>query len=780
MKTIFLLLAVIGLATTHVCAQTNFQWNGSISSNWFDAQNWDQLNVPTSNDNVIIATGTFTPILTNDVTVHNIEIQNGASLDAAGFIVDVNGNWNNQGNFIAGSGTVIFSGISNQQISGNTKFYQLIINNEAGVANSSGCDSIEYLLNIQYGFFETNDSLYFLSSLNKTASLGSMEYGNIYGQITFQRHIDNSIGGWRFLSFPIQSGSLNQLEDDILTSGFPGSTLPTETFVSVYYYDETDTGDAYYGYEVPISIDDTLNAGQGFMIYLDPNNLVSKVDFRGYPVIGSVDVPLTYTLSDTISDGWNLVGNPYPSAFDWDHASIYKQNLDEAIYVWDPVNAIYTSYINGIGTNGGSNIIASGQSFYVKTNASNPKLLLDENSKVTEDSTYFKTTESTEILKLKMQNSYGADETVITINPDASTTFDKQYDALKMFSMDYYKPAIYTMDENQEYYSIHASSNTELHMPVYVYTAISENHVIEISGVETFDAYSCIFLEDLHTGISYNLREVNTINVFISDTNTSARFLIKLGAPVYVAANDVKCYNENNGEIQIAKNGEELMDISIFDMYGSLLHQTNNVYQIAEFDGLYPGIYAVAISSNLCGSQVDTLQIFEPNEITVDFEILHDTIKLINGIAEITPTNNSVNATNYLWNFGNGITSSVANPNGYYTVSGTYEITLTASQNSQCYETMNKTVVVAEASANTSGLDDEQQNEITFYTSDNSLIINSPTIGTVSIYNMNGSLIATYQLISGLQTIPLILSADIYLVHIVSKENLLTGKISVY
>ncbi len=54
--------------------------------------------------------------------------------------------------------------------------------------------------------------------------------------------------------------------------------------------------------------------------------------------------------------GWNLVGNPYPSPIDWDAASGWtKTNVDNATYR-HVNNATWASYVGGVGTNGGSQI----------------------------------------------------------------------------------------------------------------------------------------------------------------------------------------------------------------------------------------------------------------------------------------------------------------------------------------------------------------------------------------------------------------------------------------
>jgi PKD repeat protein len=51
-------------------------------------------------------------------------------------------------------------------------------------------------------------------------------------------------------------------------------------------------------------------------------------------------------------------------------------------------------------------------------------------------------------------------------------------------------------------------------------------------------------------------------------------------------------------------------------------------------------------------------------------------------------SNNSTNATSYLWNFGNGVTSTLPNPNYTYVNAGNYTVTLIATNASGCSDTL--------------------------------------------------------------------------------------------
>lgn len=85
-----------------------------------------------------------------------------------------------------------------------------------------------------------------------------------------------------------------------------------------------------------------------------------------------------------------------------------------------------------------------------------------------------------------------------------------------------------------------------------------------------------------------------------------------------------------------------------------------------------PGIYNVTlIASNAAG--VDTL-VFE-NYITIRQTPVADFTSIVNNL-NVNFTNNSTNGDTYLWNFGDGNTSTIANPNHTYNIAGNYNVIL--------------------------------------------------------------------------------------------------------
>lgn len=105
---------------------------------------------------------------------------------------------------------------------------------------------------------------------------------------------------------------------------------------------------------------------------------------------------LETTLSASISvEGFTLVGNPYASSIDWDSYStslpnttgIYAPGISPFIYILMPNGNynIYQANSGGVSSGGiaNSNVVPSGQGFFVVATGSNPSITFNESAKLT-------------------------------------------------------------------------------------------------------------------------------------------------------------------------------------------------------------------------------------------------------------------------------------------------------------------------------------------------------------------------------------------------------------
>ena len=134
------------------------------------------------------------------------------------------------------------------------------------------------------------------------------------------------------------------------------------------------------------------------------------------------------------------------------------------------------------------------------------------------------------------------------------------------------------------------------------------------------------------------------------------------------------------------------------------------------------------------------------------------------------------NTLNYSWNFGDGITSSIANPSHTYTTSGTYTITLIAS-NCIFSHTITKTIQVGALSINENAVGNFE-----FYpnptTNQITIKVDNQLLGSVyTIYDTIGKSVLNGKISSELNVIDLgNLSNGVYIIEVASEGNYFKNK----
>jgi hypothetical protein len=155
-----------------------------------------------------------------------------------------------------------------------------------------------------------------------------------------------------------------------------------------------------------------LPVGNGFFYFYRGNNSAKATALPGNVVLtasghlnqGSVTVKswlypinstsfadansLSYTSTSAVK-GFNLVGNPYASSINWNTAfdgtnGINVSNVSPVIYIYNPFLKTYATYdaSTGISKDGGSNVLASGQGFFVLATNTGAKLTFNESAKI--------------------------------------------------------------------------------------------------------------------------------------------------------------------------------------------------------------------------------------------------------------------------------------------------------------------------------------------------------------------------------------------------------------
>ncbi len=384
----------------------------------------------------------------------------------------------------------------------------MTINNSAGgtVTLSGGPVDIYSSLNLTKGNLVISASptvLTLKSTATQTANVTAIASGySITGNVSVERYITGGTStyrGYRLLSSPVYAGtvssnnvySINYLKNSIYLTGTSASGGLDNTVAAnptMYLYREnlaplytTFLNSNFKGINNINSaptylMDDTsypsinIPVGNGYLCFFRGNRATNT--FAQETVTSYVPQSATLSTSGTLNQGqiavkdwftpsvatlsyttaspvairgYNLVGNPYACAIDWETfqtttttTGIYGTNVGTSIYVLDPISHNYGVYMKGsagVGTNHASNIIVSGQGFFVTALSASAQLIFNESAKTNTQVTgsqllFAKKTDALAInkyLRLQMvMDSVDYDDIMIRFN---DTLKDQEYAA---------------------------------------------------------------------------------------------------------------------------------------------------------------------------------------------------------------------------------------------------------------------------------------------------------------------------------------------------------------
>jgi hypothetical protein len=646
-------------------------WTGTSSSDWNTASNWCG-GVPIVSSNVSIVSGTpFSPSLSNASNCNNISIGAGAFLNLNNNILNVYGALSGAGfitgsssssvNFAAGAGS---GGTLNmdQSVPGATNTLIDLSLNRAGSSVTLGnVLNLTGTVGISSGTLNTGGNLVLVSNAAGTARVGSLAAGaDVSGNVTMQRYIPGGTDGWMFIASPVTGATLLSWDDDFITGGFPGSFYPPSPNPSIVTYNEGLPGIYDDGYVAPGSINDAIVGKKGYWAYIMATPLT--LDVTGPLIKNNQAFSITYTddvAQPASEDGWNLVANPYPSTIDWDAPGWTKTNINDAIYMYSPTLEQYTSYVGGIGTNGGSNLIASSQAFLVQAASSGAVLSLTEAVKDATDGLFIRAphrTSADDLVKLNFTGNGYSDETIIHFNAGATDNFDLSYDALKFFSFNTDVPGIGSvLDTALLSVNTFPLLSGDKIIPIKIRVGISGNYAISLDAVSRLPESSCVLLEDLLTGVTTDLRTTASVSFYVFDTTLFPRFRLKISNPLQTSVTSLTCNGNNDGMAVIAGNGSGPWDYTWTNSSGNIV-QSHLSYNTADtLQNAAAGTYNVTVNGNsgFCTSNNYSFVISVLDSIEASVTITNASCS---GSPDGSILINSVNggSTPYTFNWSNG------------------------------------------------------------------------------------------------------------------------------
>ena len=583
---------------------SSIDWDGEAGTTlWNDAINWRYDFVPGAIDNVNLTNSDIIDIntlsLVNNITIENpgllLTVKNGQSLTVNGNLIMNSGTLNTEKEFPLVSGTISLNGgtvgytaTDNQTISnisyinldisgGGTKFINgiddsiagtLVIRGNANVILNSnltveGTTSINNTSSLTVESSKTltlNGSIANLvgiaglvlkSDANGTASL-LHNTNNI--AVTVERFISRNAEDWHFLSSPVNN-------QPISGSWIPSGTYGNGTGFDLYVWNEPT-----FCWIYKSDITSTVNwntvhptsnfvTGRGYLYSFQATKPTKT--FVGLLNNGPINYPITKstTSDETLKEleGFNLVGNPYPSSVDWSATTGWlRANLTPSaggydMWVWNPETnnyGVYNSFTQ-IGTNEITRYLAPMQGFFVR--ASNSGNFGMDNSVRTHTGAgnWFRTSNTNNgLIRITVQSEAGkgSDEALLQFGFS-----NNQWGASKIFSHITTAPSLY-LETAKEDYSVQYLTNTTDNkiVPVAFKAGADGNYTLKLD----FDtsAFDFVMLEDRITKIKQLIKAHELYQFKATIKDTDKRFVLhfnETGIDIE-AENPAKIYTHKN------------------------------------------------------------------------------------------------------------------------------------------------------------------------------------------------------------------------------------------
>lgn len=528
-------------------------WTGAVSTDWGTAGNWSPAQVPTATDNVTIPDVANDPVVSNAQQANNITLASGAMLTTAnGGMLTVNGSFTNNGGTTMGSGTgtVAFNGAAAQTITGSTTFFNNLTAGPAGMTAAAPVQVQRVLL--LNGNLASGGNLTLLSNATGTAHVVN-NGGTVTGNATVQRFVDPGLNGgpgYRHFSAPVSGSTVADLATGAFspvvnpaynTAPVPNSVTP---FPTVFGYDEarvTTSGnpapqDFDRGFFSPASTADPLVVGRGYTVNIPA---ATTPDFVGTLNNGPI-AAAGLTRGTQPESGWQLLGNPYPSPIDWD--LVGRSNVDAAVYVYRSTGqyaGTYSTYVaNGAGTNGGTDVIGSGQGFFVRVStpgSNNGQVSFSNAARLTsyQSPVFQRTTAiSGPLVRLALQAAGGpADEAVVYLEPGATAGFDASLDAYKLLAGG--APVLAVPVSAGSRLAVNAlpplsAAAPERVVPLYVQAQQAGPYTLRAAELLNLPAGTYAYLRDADTGALVDLQAQPSYAFTLANTAPTTRFSLLL------------------------------------------------------------------------------------------------------------------------------------------------------------------------------------------------------------------------------------------------------------
>jgi hypothetical protein len=354
----------------------------------------------------------------------------------------------------------------------------------------------------------------------------------------------------------------------------PVSGAKSSVYLDIYlkYFTESDSSWNYI-----TSLNYNLTPGSGFAAWAASWLTGSTtVTYEGAFNSGDVVVSgLTYNTGMGFGDGWNLVGNPYPSAVEW-NTNWTTNDITSTIYVYDGSSGQYLNWnrITAMGTKNNGDI-PPGQGFWVKADGASPAMTIPQSERKHTSQSFYKDSEANVLRLIASGNNY-SDQLIVHFNNSATEEFDSDFDAYKLMG-NAAAPQMFVITNSDDLLAMDVLP-TAKDVTVDVGFKVGETgtYTLVAKDIFSFAESTDIFLEDLSNEKMFNLKKTPVYEFYATTDDNELRFKLHFkftdgsisinddmkSSPVIFAVDD-----EVVVQLPEAMSG----DIHIYDLMGQLI-----------------------------------------------------------------------------------------------------------------------------------------------------------------------------------------------------------------
>jgi len=546
----------------------------------------------------------------------------GLIIPSGGYMIANNGNivvtanWVNNGSFTHNGGTLIFAGAV-QTLGGTsaTQFNNLTIAAGSNTGIISAGQMVQGIV-LSNDTLNANGNLTLLSTAAQTALVSGSGTGEVIGKLIMQRYLPTGFG-YKYFSSPFIGDTVNDFSSEInLATSFP----------DVYSFNESLSSAGWVNYTNPSGL---LTPLAGYAVNFGTSPAPLTVSLRGVVSNHTISTGALYNHNMPYTQGFNLVGNPYPSPVDWNAVGGWtKTNVDNAIYFFsngtvNQYTGTYSSYVNGVSSNGiAGNIIAAMQGFFVHvSNGTFPVaglLAVNNTARNLNLTTVFFGYTVPQAPSPFIRLSAGfydegpeGDPAAFYFKAGVDGAFDGNLDALKLMNTHTGVPNLYAIATDTARLSIYALPDTfdsVERVPLGLTTAQDGWISFKASDIENMPIGLYVYLSDTKTGIKQDLLNAPPYRLYLASGEYKNRFFLNFstkepaqgGSPGTPPNGPFQAYSAGgtlfvNGNLNPGEKGE----VRVFDMQGQLILRgeiDGSTYQPFH-SNFATGIYLVSLST---------------------------------------------------------------------------------------------------------------------------------------------------------------------------------------